>query len=242
MTLRAVLRVLAMALLLGVCLPACAIGRLLGGGSFWVSLFLRGTGRILGLRVRSEGAPLRQSVLYAANHISWLDILALGGAVPTRFIAKSEIERWPLIGWLAGFSGSVFVSRERRSATRAQADAVATALGEGQPVSLFAEGGTGDGVRLDPFRASLFAGAIEAGTMVQPVAIDYGARSAEIAWPDGERFSVEIKRMLNRRGAVPVTLRFLAPLDARAGNRKVLAERSFDAVAVALGQKIPAEA
>ena len=242
MTLRAVLRVLAMALLLGVCLPAYAIEKLLGGGAFWASIFLGGSGRILGLRARIEGEPLRKDVLYAANHISWLDILALGGATPTRFIAKSEIERWVLIGWLARFSGAVFVSRERRSATRAQANAVAAALGEGRPVSLFAEGGTGDGVRLDPFRPSLFAGAIKAGTMIQPVAIDYGARSAEIAWPDGARFSVEIKRMLNRRGAVPVTLRFLAPIDARAGDRKLLAERSFDAVAAALGQKVSAEA
>jgi len=242
MTLRAVVRVLAMALLLGVCLPGHLIAKLRGGSFFWASLFLGGAGRILGLRVRVEGQPRRRNVLYASNHISWLDILALGGAAPGRFVAKSEIERWPVIGWLARFSGSVFVSRHRRSATRVQADAVATALGEGWPVSLFAEGGTGDGVRLDPFRASLFAAAVEAGTLVQPVAIDYGARSAEIAWPEGAAFSAEIKRMLNRPGPVPVTLRFLDPLDARAANRKMLAERSFDAVAAALGQKVPAAA
>jgi 1-acyl-sn-glycerol-3-phosphate acyltransferase len=240
MSVRAVGRVLCLAVVLLLCLPAYAVARPFGGGPYWTSVFLGRVGWLLGLRVRIEGRPLPGHVLYAANHISWLDIPALGGAVRSRFIAKSEIEGWSLIGWLARLGGSVFVARQRRSETRRQADAVTAALREGVPVVLFAEGGTGDGITLDPFRASLFASANAAGVTVQPVAVDYGARQAEIAWPDGASFGRELTRMLNRPAPVPVTLRFLAPLDGARLDRKQLAGAAEAAVAGALGLSRPA--
>lgn len=235
MTARAVGRVLSMAGLLLFCLPAWAISRLFGGGAFMVRFYLGCVGWLLGLRVKVEGRPINGNVLYAGNHISWLDIPAIGGATPARFIAKSEIEGWSLIGWLAKIGGSVFVARQKRSEARKQANAVSVALTEGRPVVLFAEGGTGDGLRLTPFRASLFAAANEAGVIVQPLAVDYGARAGEIAWPDGAGFTSELKRMLNRPAPVPVTLRFLAPLDGATIDRKMLAGKSYAAVAGALG-------
>jgi len=106
-------------------------------------------------------------------------------------------------------------------------------------VVLFAEAGTGDGVRLTPFRPSLFAAANEARAIVQPLAVDYGARAAEIAWPDGARFASELKRMLNRPAPVPVTLRFLSPLDGAEIDRKQLAAQIQAAVAGALGLRSP---
>ncbi len=75
--------------------------------------------------------------------------------------------------------------------------------------------------------------------MVQPVAIDYGARSAEIAWPDGTGFAEEGKRMIGRPAPVRVTLHFLEPLDARAMDRKALAAASERAIAAALGRLLP---
>jgi 1-acyl-sn-glycerol-3-phosphate acyltransferase len=234
MTARAVGRVLSMALLLMVSLPLWAICRLLGGGDAVVRFYLGCVGWLLGLRVRLEGQPVTGNALYAANHISWLDIPALGGTVEARFIAKSEIAGWSLIGWLAKIGGSVFVQRQKRSEARLQADAVSVALTEGRPVVLFAEGGTGDGVRLTPFRASLFVAANEAGVTVQPVAIDYGPRSPEIAWPDGAGFASELMRMLNRPAPVRVTLHFLEPLDGATIDRKLLAARTHAQIGAAL--------
>jgi 1-acyl-sn-glycerol-3-phosphate acyltransferase len=239
MTIRAVLRVLAMAGLLAVCLPVWMAAKLFGDGTPVVRFFLGGVGWLLGLRVRVTGRPVADHVLYVANHITWLDILALGGTRYTQFIAKSEIEGWPLVGWLAKIGGSVFVTRERRSATREQANAVVDALRSGHPVALFPEAGTADGVTLDPFRPSLFAAGVEAGVSVQPVAIDYGVRSPDIAWPDGVGFSSEGKRMLNRPAPVQVTLHFLKPLDARVMDRKALAAESYRAIATALGRALP---
>ncbi|WP_404710575.1 lysophospholipid acyltransferase family protein [Sphingomonas sp. MMS24-J13] len=236
MMIRIAVRVASIALLLAICLPIWAVLRLFGDGTGMVCFFLGRVGWLLGLRVRIVGTPVRRNVLYVANHITWLDILALGGARHTQFIAKSEIAGWPVVGWLAKIGGSVFVARERRSSTRSQANAVVDALKSGHPVGLFAEGGTGDGVTLDPFRPALFAAAVEAGVMVQPVAIDYGDRSAEIAWPDGTGFATEGRRMIGRPAPVRVTLHFLEPLDARMLDRKVLATESHRAIAAVLGQ------
>jgi 1-acyl-sn-glycerol-3-phosphate acyltransferase len=235
MTARAVGRVLSMALLLFFCLLVWPIGRLFGGKQVIVRFYLGSIAWLLGLRIRIEGRPVKGSALLAANHISWLDIPALGGTLPARFIAKAEIAGWPLIGFLATLGGSLFVQRQKRSAARAQTDAVSVALSQGWPVVLFAEGGTGDGMTLTPFRASLFAAANEVGAIVQPVAIDYGARAAEIAWPDDVGFASEMKRMLNRPAPVPVTIWFLPPLDGATLDRKHLAAETHAAVAGALG-------
>jgi lyso-ornithine lipid O-acyltransferase len=234
MTARAVGRVLCMAVLLIACLPLWCLARLVRRDDDIVTFFLGSVGWLLGLRVQVEGQPARGDVLYVANHISWLDIPAIAGTVAARFIAKSEIARWPVIGWLATIGGSVFVARDRRGDTGAQADAVRLALREGRPVVLFAEGGTGDGVVLGGFRPALFAAANQAHVPVQPLAVDYGTRSREIAWPDGAGFGAELKRMLNRPAPVPVTLRFLPTLDGATVNRKQLASESHAAIDAAL--------
>ena len=233
MTALGVLRLFLLVVLLGGCLICWAIASLFGRGPFWVQFFLGRVGYILGLRVRSEGRPIHGPVLYVANHISWLDILALGGATRTRFIAKSEIADWTLVGRLSKIGGTVFISREKRTETRAQADQVANALRGDRPVTLFGEGGTGDGLSLRPFRAPLFAAAIEAGATVQPVAIDYGPDRARFAWFNTP-FSHEMKRLLNRNERIPVTLRFLDPLDVAVFDRKQLAARSHAAIDAAL--------
>jgi 1-acyl-sn-glycerol-3-phosphate acyltransferase len=234
MSLRAILRLIGGLLWLGVCLPMWAVGRLYGGERVWVRRYLALLGWMLGLRTQDRGRPAGAPALLVGNHISWLDILALGGRTEVSFIAKAEIADWPLVGFLARVAGCVFVARDRRAATRTQADAVAESLRGGQSFVLFAEGGTGDGITIAPFRAGLFASAIEAGVKVQPVAIDYGRRRADLAWPNGEGFGRVAKRMLNQRGEIPVTLRFLAPLDTAQLDRKALAARAHQAIVAAL--------
>jgi lyso-ornithine lipid O-acyltransferase len=231
---RAVLRLIAAALLLVVCLPLWAVSRIYGGQQAWVRRFLAAIGRVLGLRVTVEGAPRTRPTLYVANHITWLDILALGGHVEAGFVAKAEIADWPLVGWLARIAGTIFVSRDRPSLSRDQADAVATALKSGRSVVLFAEGGTGDGHTLLPFRAALFASAVDAGVPVQPVAVDYGPERVRFAWPSGASFGRAAKGLLERTGPAPVTLKFLQPLPP--SDRKRLAAQSQAAIGLALDQ------
>lgn len=226
-------------ILLGIlaCVPLHYASRLLLGRSVWPRRFLRWAGWAAGLRVWIEGTALRRDVLFAANHESWLDILLLGGSAGAAFVSKEEVSRWPVVGWLAGLNRTVFVARAERSAVKGQADALRTALAAGQPVALFPEGTVGSGKEVLPFRPSLFASLDPPLplTKVQPVAIDYGEAARDIAWIEGESTFANARRILSRPGPMPVTLRFLAPLDPHdAGGRKVLAAAAQAEVVAAL--------
>jgi 1-acyl-sn-glycerol-3-phosphate acyltransferase len=194
------------------------------------------------MRVTVVGQPLRSHVLYLANHLSWLDIMLVAGASGAAFVSKDEVGRWPVIGWLARMNYTVFVARTARGAVRSQADALRSALATGQPVALFPEGTTDGGPAILPFRASLLASLFPPlpGVRVQPIALDYGAAAHDIAWVGEEGALDNVKRVLSRPGTVPVTLRFLAPIDpAEAGDRKLLAERSRAEILAALDPSAP---
>ena len=132
--------------------------------------------RILGLRVRRIGRPAQaRPVLFAANHISYLDITVFGSLIAGSFIAKTEVARWPLFGWLARLQRSVFIDRKVRS-TAAQRDSIAGRLAAKEALILFPEGTSGDGNRVLPFKSALFSVADHARTgpvTVQPVSIAY---------------------------------------------------------------------
>ncbi|XHR99561.1 hypothetical protein ACFB49_11570 [Sphingomonas sp. DBB INV C78] len=226
---------LATAALLG-SLPGHGLHRLTSRApSPWVPRFLAMAGRSFGLRVTIAGNPVRDHVLYAANHMSWLDILALGGATGAAFVSKDDVSRWPIVGGLARIGGTIFVSRSDRAAVKGQADALGAALASGRPAALFPEGTTGDGATLLPFRASLFASLDRAPphVVVQPVAIDYGAVATQIAWTDCEGAGANARRVLSAPGPIPVTLHFLDPIDPALG-RKLIAAKARAEIEAAL--------
>lgn len=199
------------------------------GGSRWPRRFLGWAAYASGMRVRTEGTPLRHHVLFLANHMSWLDILVLAGASGTAFVSKDDVARWHVVGWLARLNNTVFVARTARAAVKDQAGALRAALASGQPVALFPEGTTSGGMDILPFRASLLASLFPPlpGVKVQPVALDYGPAGRDLAWTGEETAPDNARRILSRKGTVEVTVRFLAPVDpAEAGDRKVLAERA----------------
>jgi 1-acyl-sn-glycerol-3-phosphate acyltransferase len=218
-------------------LPPHYTWKLLGLRSPWPRRFLGWVGRSSGMRLRVVGTPLPSHVLFVANHLSWLDIMVLADASGTAFVAKDEIARWPVIGWLSGLNNTVFIARTQRNAVRDQADQLRTALTSGQPVALFPEGTTEGGTEVLPFRASLLASLFPPlpGVKLQPVAIDYGAAGEEIAWMGDEPAAANAKRVLSRRGTARVTVTFLDPIDpAELADRKALAERSRAAIVRAL--------
>lgn len=219
------------------CLPFHYLSRLIFGRSPWARVFLGYSGRRCGLVVHVEGKPLDGRVLFAANHVSWLDILGVGGAARTAFVAKDDVARWPAIGWMADLNDTIYVARAARSAARNQADNLRAALDAGRAVAFFPEGTTEGGAEVLPFRASLFASLYPPipGVRVQPVAIDYGALTGEIAWVGDESTGANAKRLLRRSGRIPVTIRFLAPIDpTEAGDRKALAAQARAEIVAAL--------
>lgn len=220
-----------------VCLPLHYLWKLVGRPSPWPRRFLGLVARSAGMRVKVVGTPLERDVLFLANHLSWLDILVLAGASGTAFVSKAEVAEVPMVGWLAGLNNTVFVARSQRAGVRDQADALRRALASGQPVALFPEGTTDGGAKILPFRASLLAALFPPlpSMSVQPVAIDYGAAAEDLAWIGREPGLDNVKKVLKRRGTVPVTLRFLAPIDPAGGDRKALARAARDEIVRALG-------
>jgi 1-acyl-sn-glycerol-3-phosphate acyltransferase len=206
----------------------------------WARFFLQWFGEAMGLDIRVEGVPVRDHVLYVANHLSWLDILALGGLTAPHFVSKDDVSSWPLVGMLARIGGTIFIDRESRRAARGQADQLGEALRSGRPVALFPEGTTNDGCGLFPFRAALFASVAPAppGVVVQPIAIDYGAAAADIAWTGDEPLGPNAARVLGRRHGLRVTIRFLPPL-APSSDRKAIAAQAQAAIAAAIASVAP---
>lgn len=188
----------------------------------------------MGLRVRVEGARLEPHTLVVANHISWLDILVLGGSAGTAFVSKAEVQRTPLVGWLADQNQTLYVERAERGDAHGQVRRIGAALARPQPLTVFPEGTTGPGTHLLPFRSTLLDAVAPppAGAVVRPVALDYSA-APEIAWHWGEEGMANVMRVLGRPGRVAVTVRLLEALPAE-GNRKRLAVAARDAIAAAL--------
>lgn len=143
---------------------------------------------LLDVDIRMSGTLAHPDVLVVANHVSWLDIFALHAVGPVRFIAKSEIARWPLIGRLVRGVGTLFIERARRHDTHRVNREVAQALAQGDIVAVFPEGTVTNGTRVLPFKGSLLQPIIDIGGRVQPVAITYrtpaGERSLVPAYDD----------------------------------------------------------
>jgi lyso-ornithine lipid O-acyltransferase len=218
------------------CVPLHYLWKLAGARSIWPQLFLGYAARCCGLRVRVEGVPLMGNVLFAANHVSWLDIVALGGATPAAFVSRDDVEGWPGVGWAANLNDTIYVVRHARREVKEQADALRAALAAGRAVALFPEGTTEAGHEVLPFRPSLFASLFPPlpGVMVQPVALEYCA-SGDAAWVGDESYGLNARRILSRPGTLPVTLHFLAPIDPhQAGDRKALAATARAEVVAAL--------
>lgn len=206
-----------------VAVPLHYLWKLFGARSPWPRRFLGFVGRRFGLRVRIEGTPLTEKVLYTPNHVSWLDILAVGGAVPAVFVTKSELEG--VVAWASSLNDSVYIDRNMRSSVKGQASDLRHRLAAGRAVCLFPEGTTSGRLVL-AFRPSLFASLYPPlpGVMVQPVVLDFGEDVDEAAWIGDEAYELNVARVLERPGRLDVTIRFLDPIDpAEAGDRKTLA-------------------
>jgi 1-acyl-sn-glycerol-3-phosphate acyltransferase len=153
-----------------------------------VRLLSRAALRACGVRLVHLGEPGfaaggDRGVLVVANHLSWLDIVALAAVQPPRMLAKREIRDWPVIGALAARLGTLFIDRAALRALPAVVDRVASVLADGRVVALFPEGTTWCGAASGRFRRAGFQAAIDAGVPVRPAAL-------RMRLPDGSPTSV----------------------------------------------------
>ncbi len=186
---------------------------------FITQFVCRNAFRLLGIGFSSRGALMAQHGAVVANHCSWLDIFALNARKRIYFVSKAEVARWPGIGWLARATGTVFIERDPRQA-RAQTEVFRQRLSVGHKLVFFPEGTSTDGMRVLPFKTTLFAAffapELREDCHIQPVTLAYhpppGARLDFYGWWGEMEFGPHLLKTLAapRQGRVEVI--YHAPL------------------------------
>ncbi|MFW2351177.1 lysophospholipid acyltransferase family protein [Qipengyuania sp.] len=238
---RFILRTLGILALLLVFVPLHYLYRIFAYGSPFPMLFLRYTAWIVGARLKVVGTPLRRDVFFVANHISWVDILSMAGASGTAFVAKQELAEVPVIGWLCGLNRTVFVKRENRMGVAEQINALKEALADNWSVTVFPEGTVTDGHSLLPFKSSMLSvlDPPPPGVLVQPVVLDYGENSEEIAWVGEESGLHNAMRVMARKGSFPLTLYYLEPFSpVEYRGRKAIAAKAREEIETQLAANL----
>lgn len=128
---------------------------------------------VIDVRDAAPHGAARQGALVVSNHISWLDIYVIHSWQPVRFVAKSEIRSWPLVGWLCDKTGTIFIERARKRDAHRVLHDITDVMLQGDLVGVFPEGTTTDGTGVLPFHANLMQAPISGGLPVQPVGLNY---------------------------------------------------------------------
>jgi len=200
--------------------------------------------QMLQLKVVVHGArPTgRIPTLIVSNHVSWLDIWVLNSVVPVRFVAKSDIRRWPVIGFLVSGAGTIFIERRKRHDTMRTNRTIVEALTSGEYVAVFPEGTTTDGSEVKPFHASLFQPALGAGARVVVAALRYvdhdGNLDLDASYAADRSLWASVRLILARR-QLRAELIFSAVVDVRGKTRRDIAIETERAIADALCLRHP---
>jgi len=207
--------------------------------------------RVIGVRLRADAAPsLPQGALLVCNHVSWLDIYLIYAAQRVHFVSKAEVRNWPVAGWLARKTGTLFIERGRRADTARINTEMGELMRSGAWVAVFPEGTTSDGRALRRFMPSLLQPAIELNCPIVPAALRYrtlaNEYSAAPAYIDDISMWQSLKNIVSEPGIV-AELHFGDPILPNA-HRRELAAQAEAATARLLGvavadtePKIPAD-
>ncbi|MFG1676452.1 lysophospholipid acyltransferase family protein [Micromonospora sp. NPDC049282] len=198
----------------------------------------RATLRALGVRLEVRGRPPRRRALLVANHVSWLDVLAVLAVSPARMLAKREVRGWPVMGALAAVAGTVFVDRARPRELPATVARVADALRAGHPVAVFPEGTTWCGAAAGcrpgrGFRPAMFQAAVVAGAPVVPLTVAYryaGDPSTLPAFLGAETLWASVRRVLAARDLTVAVTVAAALHPADGADRRLLARAAEAAI------------
>ncbi len=219
--------------------------------SWWSGLLLAASGVVVQAQ-RDPQAPewqavgVNQGYLLLANHLSWLDIFVINRCSTARFVAKSEIRRWPLIGLLVARTGTLFLERGRRRAVHHMLHEIAAHIETPDLVAVFPEGTTSDGQHLLPFHGNLIQAAISTGAPILPVGLTYhepdpaNARQAgalsDVALFIGSTTFVESVWQIIGHPRLIAKVQVLAPIVPAAGvQRHEIADAARAAISLATG-------
>ena len=205
---------------------------------FWSRILLL----VLGIRLELHcdlAAPAigqTRGALLLSNHISWVDVFVIAAVTPARFVAKSEIARWPVLGRFAGAVGTVYVERGRRHAVAHVNHTVAARLRQGQSIGIFPEGTTTDGSQLLRFHANLVQAALAAQATIIPLGLQYrqdGHPTTAAAFIGDMSLVESIWRIL-LTPRLTAQLYWLPPVACEGLTRQAIAQRARRAIGAAL--------
>jgi 1-acyl-sn-glycerol-3-phosphate acyltransferase len=236
-TARVVSHVLVGAALAPTVLPLLARRRDPRRGDALVRWWMRRLLRILNVRLELEGRIHARDTLFVCNHISWLDIICLRAVLDVAFVSKDDVARWPVIGRMAAYAGTIFLARGRQDATSLTAETMTWALRQQRPILVFPEATTTDGSSVRPFFPRLYQAAIRTRGTVQAIALSYphadGAHPTVPFLGDDDLASHLWRLLAEERISAKIV--FCAPLAATGMERRVLADQTHYQVAAALG-------
>lgn len=193
--------------------------------------------RIIGVRPRQFGEPKPNPVMFVANHVSWLDIELMHSQRAVSFVAKAEIDRWPVIGWLSRHAGTIFHRRGSNESMNQVIERMTGRLQKGLAVAVFPEGSTGPAEQVRTFHARVLQAALVADAPIQPVALRYsrdGELCQAVCFGPGESFFANAWRVIGEP-PMDAEVHFLPVLQNRDQGRKAMATTARERVAQALG-------
>jgi len=215
-----------------------------GGGRldhFMIRWWQGGLMRVFGFRVKRVGIPREGITFFVANHCSWLDITLLHSQRALNFVAKAEIARWPVVGWLASRAGTIYHQRGNNASFSRVAEVMAERLAKGQDVGVFPEGGTGPVDHVRTFHARIFQTCYDANVLAQPVALRYARgpmAATEVAFRDKESFFANFVRLLGNPGC-DAEVHFLEPIAPNPDGRRKMSDQARRQIIAALAFSTP---
>lgn len=199
----------------------------------WQALMLHRWARIvafiLGLRIDASCNAPAAPFLLVSNHLSYVDVIVFASQLHCVFVAKKDVESWPIIGTLCRSAGTIFIDRRNRRDLARVNDEIGQALEDGCGAILFAEGTSTDGISVLPFRSSLLEAAAIRVFPVSYAAVSYRVladdppASLSVCWWGDMTFGSHFAELL-RLKRIQATVSF-GSTEICADDRKVLAER-----------------
>ena len=198
---------------------------------------------LFGLKIISKGSISSKAKAFVSNHISFLDIIVLNSIVPSNFIAKSEIKKWPIIGHLAGKTGTIFINRGDSDDNDNVIKSMKYYLNKDKNIIFFPEGRIGNVVKIKKFHSKLFNSVAHTKSNLQSIFIRYPVdypsdKSSDdsVCWADKSQTLLKISlRCLSRKKTI-VLLYFGEVIDTSMSNAYELAKKSANSVSSSLSQ------